>query len=83
MYININGRIEYKLNGSPYPLGVTQAKILSLAVSSLETDGVACTNVAISPILVKDPANPTRTGLAEYIVDARKATCVKQTIVGF
>ena len=45
MFINLNGRIEYTLDGTnTYPTGVRAAKILSLAVSSLETDGVACTN---------------------------------------
>lgn len=50
VYVNINGRIEYELvPGQDYPR-VAQANLLSLAVSSLEADGIACTNVGITPI---------------------------------
>lgn len=50
MCVNINGRIEYELvPGQDYPV-VKQANLLSLAVSSLEAHGIACTNVGITPI---------------------------------
>ncbi len=82
VYITINGRIEYTLipGGGGYP-AATGAKILSIAVSSLETDGLSCVNVGINPILA-DPENVGRTGLAEYIIDTRKAQCVRQVIPG-
>lgn len=55
VFININGRVEWTLakdtgSGSAYPTAVEGAKILSIAVSSLESGGVACTNVGITAI---------------------------------
>lgn len=51
LYLNVNGRIEYELipGAGGYP-AASHANLLSLAVSSLEADGIACTNVAITPI---------------------------------
>lgn len=72
MYININGRVEYVLApGQGYPLAIG-AKILSIAVSSLETDDISCVNIGINPLNVEG------SNLTEYVIDTRKAVCVKQ-----
>lgn len=76
VYININGRVGYTLlPGEDYPKA-KGAKILSIAVSSLETDGISCINVGISALNL-DPKVSKRT---QYVIDTRKAVCVKQTI---
>lgn len=66
-YITINGRVEYTLipNAGGYP-AVTNAKILSIAVASLEADGISCVNVGINPLRV-DPNNPQ--SVTEYAID--------------
>lgn len=74
VYINMNGRLEYTLApGQGYPAR-TGAKMLSLAVSSLETDGISCVNIGVSYL------NAPGSTLTEYVIDTRKAVCVKQTI---
>jgi len=74
VYININGRVEYVLApGQGYPVA-TNAKILSIAVSSLKTDGISCVNIGVNPLNVEGSR------LTEYVIDTRKAVCVKQTI---
>lgn len=79
VYININGRVEYTLvPGQGYPFAIG-AKILSIAVSSLEADGISCVNVGVSPVR-SDPTNPA--SITEYIIDTRKAVCVNQVVSG-
>ncbi len=74
MYININGRVRYELApGQGYPLAIG-AKILSISVSSLETEGISCVNVGVSALIVEG-SNRT-----QYVIDLRKAVCVKQVI---
>lgn len=72
MYININGRVEYVLApGQAYPFAIG-AKILSIAVSSLETEDISCVNIGVNPLDVEGSR------LTEYVIDTRKAVCVKQ-----
>lgn len=67
VYININGRVGYVLApGQDYP-AATNAKILSIAVSSLETNGISCINVGVSALNVEDSK------LTQYVIDTRKA----------
>lgn len=76
MYVTINGRIQYTLApGQAYPFAIG-AKILSIAVSSLEADGISCVNVGINPLPVEGSV------LTEYVIDTRKAVCVHQVISG-
>lgn len=64
-YININGRVGYVLApGQQYPRAI-RAYILSVAVSSLEFDGVACSNVAVNAIR-SDPNNDR--SYTQYVV---------------
>ena len=73
MYIYINGRVEYALQpGQGFPLKIGAAKILSIAVSSLETEGISCVNIGINPLIVEGQTT------TEYVIDTRKAVCVKQ-----
>jgi hypothetical protein len=76
VYVNINGRVEYTLvpSAGGYP-AVTGAKILSLAVSSLEADGISCTSVGVNALRA-DANNPQ--SITEYVIDLRKAKCVTQ-----
>lgn len=72
VYININGRIAYSLTtGQRYPNG-RATEIKSIAVSSLEIDGLSCVNVGVSPLTVGR--------LTQYVIDTRKAVCVKQVL---
>jgi len=74
VYSNINGRIQYVLvPGQPYPFA-TNAKILSIVVSSLETEGISCVNIGVNPLNVEGETT------TEYVIDTRKAVCVKQVI---
>ncbi|GAB5036757.1 Hypothetical protein NocV09_04800160 [Nannochloropsis oceanica] len=74
VYININGRVQYVLApGQAYPFA-TAAKILSISVSSLETEGIACVNVGVNALNVEGSK------LTQYVIDLRKAVCVKQII---
>lgn len=74
VYVNINGRIEYTLApGQDYP-NVRQAKILSLAVSSLEAEGIACTNVGITPITTLKEGMPPTSQVTE-VCHARFEAC--------
>lgn len=71
--ISLVGRVEYTLlPGQRFPAN-TGSKILSIAVTSLETAGLSCTRVGINPVPVSD--------FTEYVIDARKASCVRQSIV--
>lgn len=56
---------------------MTGAKILSIAVSSLEAEGISCVNVGVNPLRAV-PSNPQ--SITEYIIDVRKAVCVNQVV---
>lgn len=62
--------------GGGYPLS-SRAKILSIAVASLEADGIACSDAGINPLRA-DPSNPA--SITVYEMDVRKAVCVKQIV---
>ena len=59
--------------GQGYPVAIN-AKILSIAVSSLETEGISCVNIGVNPLSVEGETT------TEYVIDTRKAVCVKQVI---